>query len=87
MSMKFKPGYSMWVLGASFLHNYMAIFDYDNMRVGLYGVSEKETVPWTVIEYLILFSLGLLGLTLVFVIANLCWGKSSKTSGDDAFFS
>ena len=65
MSMNFKPGQGLWVLGASFLHNYMAIFDYDNMRVGFYGVSEKETVPWTVIEYLILFSLALLGLTFV----------------------
>ncbi len=80
--MNFTSGTGIWVLGASFLHNYLAIFDLDNKRVGLVGSSEYSSVPWTVIEYLSIFAIGLLALTVLMVFINLC---SCKRSEDDFY--
>lgn len=82
MSMNFTTGTGVWVLGASFLHNYLAIFDLDNKRVGLVGASEHASVPWTVIEYLTVFAIGLLVLTVLMVFINLC---PCKRSPEDDF--
>ena len=83
MSMQFPPGTGVWVLGASFLHNYLAVFDYDNMRVGLVGKSESAQIPWTVMEYLTIFAASLLVVTILMVIIHLCPCK--KTLSDDYF--
>jgi hypothetical protein len=85
MRMNFARGTGAWILGANFLQNYLTVFDYDNMRVGFVGEVGYADIPYTIMEYLTFFVLGLLLIVVIFVIFQLCVQKKDDGGGDDNY--
>ena len=83
MNMTFAQGTGVWILGDNFLQNYLAIFDYDNMRVGFVGESKYEEIPKTMIEYLTYVVTGLLIIVIIFVIVQLCCQRREGEADDN----
>lgn len=80
MSMNYVQGTGMWVLGDNFLHNYVAVFDYDNMRIGFIGRSSYEQIPTTTMQYLTYMVTLLLVLVIMFIVYQLCCQKAADGS-------
>eukprot|EP00350_Pseudokeronopsis_sp_OXSARD2_P001812 CAMPEP_0170545956 /NCGR_PEP_ID=MMETSP0211-20121228/4332_1 /TAXON_ID=311385 /ORGANISM="Pseudokeronopsis sp., Strain OXSARD2" /LENGTH=86 /DNA_ID=CAMNT_0010850143 /DNA_START=797 /DNA_END=1057 /DNA_ORIENTATION=+ len=78
MSMVFPEGTGFWILGDNFLSNYYTIFDLDNMKVGFAGKMVFEEIPKTFIDYVTLVVIGILSLTIVFILFKICFAKSEE---------
>jgi len=76
--MEFPYGTGFWILGDNFLHNYYTIFDLENNRVGFVGSVTYQEIPRTIMDYLIMLVTGLLVVTLLFILYQLCFGRDES---------
>jgi hypothetical protein len=76
MQMEFPAGTGFWILGDNFLQNYYAIFDLEQMRVGLVGSVSYKDVPRTFIDYIIILTSGLLTLVILYIFYQICCTSS-----------